>query len=110
MNTQLFVSGQKKIEGLLIKDIFKVVILEEVLSKIQVFNSSWVYNIKNSYINKAYEKNYLIVYSYNDEKNNLMLIHLLKISWVNQVISFGLFAIIWVDDNNNIKFYLQDIT
>lgn len=40
---------------------------------------------------------------------NLMLIHLPKIPGVSQDIGFYLAAIIWDNENNNIRFYLQDI-
>ncbi len=53
------------------------------MSKTQTFNSGLINNIRNLYINKAYEKNYPVVHFYNDEKKNLMLIHLLKIPRVN---------------------------
>ncbi len=39
-----------------------------------------------------------------------MLMYLPKILGVSQGISFYFLAIIWDNDNNNIRFYLQDIT
>ncbi len=86
---------------------------EQVPSSTQVFNSSLVNDIKDPCTDKAYEKNRLVVHAYNDEKKNLknlVLIYLPKIPEVSQSISFCLAAIIWDDDNDNIKFYLWNIT
>ncbi len=47
---------------------------------------------------------------YNDEKKNLMLMYLPKILGVRQGISFYFAAIIQDNDNDNIRFYLRDIT
>ncbi len=118
LNAQSSTSEQKEIQKLLEKDIFKVVTLdkivipEQVISSTQVFNTSFVDNIKDLCTDKAYEKNRLVVYTYNDEKKNLknlVLIHLPKIPEVSQSIGSCLTAIIQDNDNKNIKFYLQDI-
>lgn len=50
------------------------------------------------------------MYVYNDEENNLVLMHSPKIPGVSQGIGSYLGAIIQDDDNDNISFYLQDIT
>ena len=47
---------------------------------------------------------------YNDEKKNLVLMHSPKIPEVSQGIGSCLTAIIQDNDNNNIRFYLRDIT
>ena len=115
-DAQLSASGQKEIQGLLEKDIFKVitpnkvVTPEEVPSNIQVFNSCFVNNIKDPCIDKADEKSRSVVHAYNDEKKNLMLMHSSKIPEVSQGIDSCLAAIIQDDDNDNIRFYLRDIT
>ncbi len=90
----LSTSGQKEIQGLLEKDIFKVVTSEEVPSRTQVFNSSLVDNIKNLYTDKTYEKNRPVVHAYNNSKKNLVLMHSPKISEVNQDIGSCFLAII----------------
>ena len=82
---------------------------KEVPSNIQVFNSYFVDNIKDPCIDKADEKSRPVVNIYNDEKKNLMLIHSSKIPEVRQSIGSCLAAIFQADDNNNIRFYLQDI-
>lgn len=50
-----------------------------------------------------------MMYAYNDEKKIFMLMHLPKIPKVNQGIGFCLVSIIWNNNNDNIRFYLQDI-
>ena len=50
------------------------------------------------------------MHAYNDEKKNFVLIHSPKIPGVSQGIGSYLVAIIQDDDNDNIRFYLQDIT
>lgn len=67
-------------------------------------------NIKDLCTIKANKKIYLIGYIYNNNKKNLILMHLLKILEVSQNISFCFVAIIWNNDNNNINFDLQNIT
>ncbi len=112
-DARLSTSGQKEIQGLLKKDIFKIVTHEEVPSRTQVFNFSLIHNIKTSYTDKAYEKNRPVVHAYNDKKKNLknlVLIHLPKILKVSQDTGSCFVTIIQDDDNNNIRFYLQDIT
>ncbi len=100
---------QKEIQELLEKDIFKVIMPEKIPSRIQVFNSSLVDNIKNLYTDKAYKKNRPVVHIYNNKKKNFVLIHLSKILEVNQDIGSCLADIIQDNDNNNIRFYLWNI-
>ena len=114
-NAQLSVSGQKEIQKLPEKSIFKavisdkVVIPKKVLNSTQVFNSCFVDDIKDPCTNKADQKRHQIVYFYNYEKKNLVLIYSLKIQVVSQGINFCLTAIIQNNNNNNITFYLWDI-
>lgn len=67
------------------KNIFKVVIsdkivmFEKLLTSIQVLNVRFVDNLKDLYNDKAYEKSCLVMHTFNDEKKNLILMHLLKI-------------------------------
>lgn len=82
-------SKQKEIPKLFEKDVFKVitpdkfVISEEVLSSRPVFNSSLVNNIKDLCTNKAYKKSCPVLHTYNNEKKNLILMYLSKISEVS---------------------------
>lgn len=52
----------------------EIVILKEVLSSTQVFNSCIVDKIKNLGIIRAYEKSYLIEQVWNNNDKNFMLI------------------------------------
>ena len=58
---QYTASRQKKITGLLKKDVFKVIIFKNVLSNVQIFNSHFVDKVKNVGIDKAYVKSWLDV-------------------------------------------------
>ena len=58
---QYTASRQKKIAGLLEKDIFKVVTSADILSNTQIFNSRYINKIKYVGIDKAYEKSKLVV-------------------------------------------------
>ena len=73
------------------------------------FNSRFVDNIKDSWIDRAYEKSHSVVHVYNNEKKNIVLGYLLKIPRVSQGIGFCFTAIIWNDNNYNIRFYLLNI-
>ena len=115
-DAQLSASGQKEIQGLLEKDDFKVVTSDKLVmpkkvqSSTQVFNSHFVNNIKDPYTDKAYEKSRLVMHTYNDKMKNLMLMHSPKIPRVSQGIGSCLTAIIGDNDNDNIRFYLRNIT
>lgn len=61
------------------------------------------------YIDKPYQKSCPIIYTYNNKKNKLILIHLPKILKVSQDIDFYLVTIIKDNDNENIMFYIQEI-
>ena len=115
VNAQLSTSGQKKIQGLLEKNDFKVLTLnklvmpEKIQSSTQVFYSHFVNDIKDPYPDKIYEKSCLVVHTYNDKKKNLMLMHSPKIPEVSQSIGSCLATIIRDNDNDNFRFYLRDI-
>ena len=64
----------------------KNIISEEVLSSTQVFNSRFVNEIKNLYIEKVHEKNRQVIQAYNNNKN-IKLTQLPKIQQVSQGIT-----------------------
>lgn len=70
-----------------IKVVFKIVIAkkvvtsEEVLSNTRVFNSRFVNEIKDLYINKAHRKSRLIIQGHNNN-NNVALTQLPILQWV----------------------------
>ena len=82
---------------------------EEVLNNLQIFDFCFVDEIKNLCIDKAYKKCRPVMHAYNDEEKNLVLIHSPKIPGVSRGIGSYLVAIIQDNDNDNIRFYLQDI-
>lgn len=57
----------------------KVVIFEEILTNIEIFNPRFVDEIKDPYTKKTYEKICLNIQIYNDKNKNFVLIQLLKI-------------------------------
>ena len=61
-------SKRKKINELLNKRIFDVLILIEVFSKIRLFNFRFVDEIKNPNISAAFEKSRLMIQIFNDRK------------------------------------------
>ena len=72
----------------------KVIMSHEISSSTPAFNSSLINNINDPYTNKAYKKNRLVIYAYNNEKKNFMLIYSLKILGVSQGIGSYLAIII----------------
>ena len=80
---QYTVSRQKKIAGLLKKDVFKVVTSADIPSNTQIFNSHFMDEVKYAGTDKAYEKNRLVVQAYNDQEKDLVLTQLPTIQWVS---------------------------
>lgn len=76
-DAQISVFKQKKIEKLFEKYFFKavipdkVLILKKVSSSIQIFNSSFINDMKNLCIDKTYKKSCLVMYTYKDKKKIL---------------------------------------
>lgn len=55
------------------KSVFKIVNPKKFLNNISVFNFYSVDKIKNLDINKAYEKNFLLIQTHNNKNKNFML-------------------------------------
>ena len=104
---QYIVSRQKEITGLLEKGVFKVITSKDVPSNTQIFNSHFMDEVKNTSTDKAYEKSWLVVKAYNNQEKDLVLTQSPTIQRVNQCLIVCLAAML--QDNNNIKLYLQDI-
>lgn len=51
----------------------KVVILEKILSNAKVLNSHFINKIKDLCIDKAHKKNHLVIKTYNDNKNFVLM-------------------------------------
>lgn len=62
--------------GLLEKDIFKVVIIANILTNADIVISYFVDKIKNISINKVYEKSWPVIQAYNNQGKNLVSIQL----------------------------------
>lgn len=63
--------GQNEIAGLLEKDVFKVITIEDIPSHIWIFNSYFVDKVKNPGTDKVYERSWLVIQAYNDKKRIL---------------------------------------
>ena len=63
-------SKKKKINDLLNKRIFDVIILINVFTEIRLFNFCFVDEIKNSSISATFEKSRLMIQAFNDQKKN----------------------------------------
>lgn len=67
MHTQLTTLKQKKVQKLFEKHVLKVVtpnkiiMSKEILSKAKIFNSHFVKEIKDLYIDKIYKKSQLVI-------------------------------------------------
>lgn len=64
---------QKKIAGLLEKEIFKIVTSEDVPSNTHIFDSHFVNKINNPGIDQVYEKSCFVIQAHNDKNKNLVL-------------------------------------
>lgn len=80
------------------------------LNNIKIISFYFIDNIKDPYTIKTNNKSCLVLHVCNNEKKIFILRYLSKILKFSQSISFCFVAIIWNNDNNNIKFYLGDIT
>ena len=69
--SQFTVSRRKEISGLLEKEVFKIIDLNDILSNARVFNSQFVDEIQNAGTDKAFEKSRLIIQAYNNQEKAL---------------------------------------
>lgn len=73
-DTLLFTFKQKEIFGLFEKNIVKFVTPKKFSSNVQVFNSCFVYKIKDLYTDKTYKKSFSIMQIYINKNKNLVMI------------------------------------
>lgn len=66
-------SCQKKLDSLLEKSVFKVVLILELPKNIKIFNSRFVDKIKNIGTTNAFQKSKLIVQGYNNHDKTSIL-------------------------------------
>lgn len=64
-SAQYTISRQKDIAKLFEKDIFKVITTNNIPSNVHIFTSYFVDKIKNFGSDKAYEKSWLVIQTYN---------------------------------------------
>lgn len=70
----LFIESQhKKINSLLEKSIFKVILISNIFSKVKIFNSCFINEIKNKKIVIAFKKSGFVVHAYNNHSKKEIL-------------------------------------
>jgi hypothetical protein len=99
-------SRRKKINDLLEKRVFELIIIDAVLRNVRIFNFRFVDEIKHSDISDVYEKFRLMIQTYNDHDKTLMLTQSSIIQRMSQRIILVLTACIMFDCH----FYLKNIT
>ena len=87
-------SRRKKINDLLNKKVFDVIILINMFSEIRLFNFRFVDEIKNSEISAAFEKSRLMIQIINDRKKKMIMTQSFTIQDMNQRLILILTAII----------------
>lgn len=97
-------SRQKEINGLLEKGVFEVVSISEVPKNTRIFNSRFVYEIKNIGTANAFEKSRLVVQAYNDHDKMSILTQSPTIQRMSQRLILALSAV-----NPELGVYLRDI-
>ena len=105
--SQFIASRQKKVVELLEKDVFKLVNLEDVSDDARVFNSRFVDEIKNSEIDKTFEKSRLMIQIYNDLNKNFVLTQFSTIQRVSQRL---IICFVATFQNDFTKLYFCDVT
>ena len=77
-----------EILNLLKKGIFKIVLINDVLANIRIFNIRFVDEVKNKRTEKAFEKSRLVIQIFNNNKKDQILIQLLIIQRISQRLIF----------------------
>jgi hypothetical protein len=103
--SQFAASRQKKINGLIEKDVFQSVRTDDVSPDVRIFNSRFVDEIKHFDIDKAFEKSRLVVQTFNDQNKNLVLTQSSTIQRVSQRLIVCLIVVF-----SKMNLYLRDIT
>jgi hypothetical protein len=94
----------KKIVDLLEKNVFQSMNRNDVSTNARIFDFRFVNEIKNSDMNKAFEKSRLIVQAFDDSDKNLILTQSLIIQRVSQRLIVCLVATF-----SKMKLYFRDI-
>ncbi len=99
-------SRRKKINDLLKRQVFEIIIISKMPKNIRIFNFRFVDEIKHPDTSQAYEKSRLIVQAYNDHEKTLVLTQALTIQRMSQRIILAIAASI----SENHHLYLRNIT
>jgi hypothetical protein len=99
-------SRRKKINDLLKRQVFEIIIISKMSKNIRIFNSRFIDEIKHSGTSQAYEKSRLIVQAYNDHEKTLVLTQAFIIQRMSQRIILAIVASI----SENYHLYLRNIT
>jgi hypothetical protein len=97
---------RKEINDLLKRRVFELIIIENVLRNVRIFNFRFVDEIKHSNTSDAYEKSRTVIQTYNDQDKTLIFIQFLIIQRMSQWIIFALTACII----SQCHLYSKDIT
>jgi hypothetical protein len=98
-------SRQKEIRGLLEREVFEVVLPNQVPAGVRIFNARFVDEVKNAGTDKAFEKSRLVVQAYNDEDKLLVLTESPTIQRASQRIILCLTA-----STDGTRLYARDVT
>ncbi len=98
-------SRRKEINDLLERRVFELIIIENVLRNIEIFNFRFVDEIKHSSTSDAYEKSRLVMQAYNDQDKTLILTQSPIIQRMSQRIILVIAAC-----TSHCHLYLRDIT
>lgn len=97
-------SRRKEIDGLLKKEVFKIISISEVPKDTRIFNSRFVDKIKNAGTATAFEKSRLVVQAYNNQGKEMVLTQSPTIQQMSQRLILALTA------NTSYDLYLRDIS
>jgi hypothetical protein len=104
---------QKEINDLIEKDVFQSVRINDVSFDVRIFNFRFVNEIKHFDIDKAFEKSWFVMQTFNDQNKNLILIQSSTIQRVNQrliVCLIVVFSQMNLYLKNIIQIYVQFVT
>jgi hypothetical protein len=104
-HTFIFVESRRnEINDLLKRQVFKIIIISQMLKNVQIFNFRFVDEIKHSNISQTYENFRLMIQAYNDHEKTLMLTQAFIIQRMSQRIILVIIA------STNHHLYLRNIT
>ena len=97
-------SRLKELNGLLEKEVFEIIHIDDLFTEARVFKSRFMNQMKNEETEKAFEKSRLIIQTFNDSEKQKILTQTLTIQRINQRLIIALSLII-----PQLFLYLRDI-